>query len=301
MRLEQIEAFLAIAESGNFQQAAQRCGINQSTISRQIQSLEEDLRAPLFHRRGRAKLTLGGEIFLPKARRIAQEWQSAKQEISDLLAGKQTELCVAIIDSICGQYLPPVLEQFQQVYPEIQLRVSSLGSDRALKVLRDGLVDIAIIMENPALTSASELVVDVLMDEPIALLMAAAHPLATLREVSWDQLSAYPQITFKDGYGMQRLVQQQFQRQGLTFQPTLELNALDAFRGVVRQGRCVALLPASALADARHDPTLVIRPTTTPTLTRRIVLVTTDDRLQIPPIRHFRRLCQDLLQADLAA
>jgi DNA-binding transcriptional LysR family regulator len=301
MRLEQIEAFLAIAESGNFQQAAQRCGINQSTISRQIQSLEEDLRAPLFHRRGRAKLTLGGEIFLPKARRIAQEWQSAQQEISDLLAGKQTELCVAIIDSICGQYLPPVLEQFQQVYPEIQLRVSSLGSDRALKVLRDGLVDIAIIMENPALTSASELVVDVLMDEPIALLMAAAHPLATLREVSWDQLSAYPQITFKDGYGMQRLVQQQFQRQGLTFQPTLELNALDAFRGVVRQGRCVALLPASALADACHDPTLVIRPTTTPTLTRRIVLVTTDDRLQIPPIRHFRRLCQDLLQADLAA
>lgn len=298
MRLEQLEAFLAVAESGNFQQAAQRGGINQSTISRQIQALEEELGSPLFHRRGKAKLTLAGEIFLPKARRIGQEWQAACSEINDLMGGRQTELCVAIIDSICGQYLPPVLDQFQQVYPEIQLRVSSLGSDRALKVLRDGLVDIAIVMYNPALTTTSEMVVDLLLEESIAVLMAATHPLASLEQVGWDQLSTHPHIIFKDGYGMQRLVQQEFQKQGLTFQPTLELNALDGFRGVVRQGRCVAILPDSALVDARHDPTLVIRPTVAPSLTRRIVLVTTEDRLQIPPIRYFRRLCQDFLQAE---
>lgn len=43
MRLEQLQAFLAIAETGSFQGAARKCGVTQSTISRQIQALEGDL------------------------------------------------------------------------------------------------------------------------------------------------------------------------------------------------------------------------------------------------------------------
>ncbi|MFN8971218.1 MAG: LysR family transcriptional regulator, partial [Pseudanabaena sp.] len=52
MRLEQLQAFLAVAETGNFQQAAQRCGVSQSTISRQVQSLEATVGISLFHRQG---------------------------------------------------------------------------------------------------------------------------------------------------------------------------------------------------------------------------------------------------------
>ena len=72
MRIEQLQAFLAIAESGNFGQAARKCGITQSTVSRQIQSLESDLGFPLFHRTAQAKLTVAGEKLLPRARRICQ-------------------------------------------------------------------------------------------------------------------------------------------------------------------------------------------------------------------------------------
>ncbi|MFN5504824.1 MAG: LysR family transcriptional regulator, partial [Pseudanabaena sp.] len=60
MRLEQLQAFLAVAETGNFQQAAQRCGVSQSTISRQVQSLEATVGISLFHRQGNTKLTVGG-------------------------------------------------------------------------------------------------------------------------------------------------------------------------------------------------------------------------------------------------
>ncbi|MBD3563135.1 LysR family transcriptional regulator, partial [Planktothrix sp. FACHB-1355] len=49
MRVEQLQAFLAIAETGSFQQAARKCGVTQSTISRQIQSLETDLGLQMFH------------------------------------------------------------------------------------------------------------------------------------------------------------------------------------------------------------------------------------------------------------
>lgn len=311
MRLEQLQAFLAVTETGSFQQAARKCGVTQSTISRQIQALEADLGLPLFHRTAQAKLTLGGERFLPRVRKICQEWRNATEELTDLLAGKQPELCVAAIHSICSHYLPPILQQFCHDYPEVQLRVTSLGSDRALKVLKDGLVDLAIVMNNRFLTTGPEMVVQVLYDEPIEVLTAAEHPLAQYEHVPWSELTRYPQVVFKDGYGMQRLVQDRFDRLGATLQAVLEVNTLDSFRGVVRQGKLVALLPQSALVEARVDPTLAVRPLATSGtgslnggghealplqnsgLTRRVVMVTTQDRLHIPPIQHFWQLVQE--------
>ena len=305
MRLEQLQAFLAVAETGSFQQAAQRCGVTQSAISRQIQGLETDLGVLLFHRAAQAKLTVGGDRLLPRARKISLEWQNAIQDVSDLVAGKQSELCVAAIHSICAHHLPPVLQQFCADYPDVQLRVTALGSDRSLKVLKDGLVDLAIVMNNRFLTTSPEMVVEVLYDEPIKLLVAAHHPLAAYAAVPWEELSQYPHVVFKDGYGMQRVVQEQFERRGFTLRAALELNTPDAFRGVVRQGNLVALLPETALVEAYSDPTLAVRsilpsPAGTsaladPPLTRQVVMVTTRDRLLIPPIRHFYELVIKLL------
>ncbi|QSJ15369.1 LysR family transcriptional regulator [Nostoc sp. UHCC 0702] len=302
MRLEQLQAFLAIAETGSFQQAARKCGVTQSTISRQIQSLEADIGVELFHRTSHAKLTLGGERLLPRVRKICTEWEIATQELTDLIAGKQPELCIAVIHSLCASYLPPVLQKFCHDYPEVQLRVTSLGSDRALKVLKDGLVDLAIVMNNRFLTTAREMVVEVLYDEPIEVLVGAHHPLAQYERIPWSELVRYPQVVFKDGYGMQRLVQDKFERLETTLQAALEVNTLDAFRGVVRQGELIALLPRSALMEALHDPTLAVRSLASNTtgaasdntgLTRRVVMVTTQDRLQIPPINHFWQLVRE--------
>lgn len=308
MRLEQLQAFLVVAETGSFQQAAQRCGVTQSAISRQIQGLEADLGVTLFHRANQAKLTIAGDRLLPRARKMCQEWQNAVQDLADLVAGKQPELCVAAIHSLCAYYLPPILQRFCQDYPDVQLRVTALGSDRALKVLKDGLVDLAIVMNNRFLTTNAEMVVEVLYDEPIKVLVAVDHPLASYEAVPWEELAKYPQVVFKDGYGMQRIVQEQFERRGATLRAVLELNTPDAFRGVVRQGELVALLPETALVEAYADPTLAVRSIfagvdsrtggstfADPPLTRQVVMVTTRDRLKIPPIQHFYQLVSELL------
>jgi DNA-binding transcriptional LysR family regulator len=296
MRLEQIQAFLTVAETGSFQQAAKRCDVTQSTISRQVQTLETILGVSLFHRTSHVKLTIAGECFMPRARKILNEWTLATTELKDLMDGKQLELCIAAIHSVCAYQLPPVLQRFCAEYPQVQLRVTSLGSDRALKVLKDGLVDLAIVMNNRFMTASPEMIVDKLYTEPVQVLMSADHPLAQHEIVPWERLVHYPQVVFKDGYGMQRLVQEQFQKQGVTLNAALELNTLDAFRGVVRQGKLVALLPQGAVADLHLDPTLVMRPTTEPVITRDVVLVTTSDRLDIPPIRRFRELVKAQIQ-----
>ena len=308
MRIEQLQAFIAITETGNFGQAAKKCGVTQSTISRQIQSLEQDLGLPLFHRSNQAKLTLGGEKLLPRAQKICQEWHRASQECSDLIAGKQPELCIAAIHSVCAHYLPPILQQFCLDYPQVQLRVTALGSDRAIKVLRDGLIDVAIVMNNRFLTTSAEIELAVLYEEQVDVLMAANHPLSKLKKVPLLELVKYPQIVFKDGYGMQRLVQEWFNHQNVQIKTAMELNTLDAFLGVIRQGEMVALLPHKALIDSYNDPTLAIRPISQShqarentkqedldsVLTRQVVMVTTRDRLMIPPIAHFYQLVKDM-------
>jgi DNA-binding transcriptional LysR family regulator len=301
MRIEQLQAFLAIASTGSFQQAARQCDCTQSTISRQIQSLEADLEIALFHRHHHAKLTVGGERFLPYARKICDEWQKSRQAIDELRLGKQPELCLAVIHSVCAYVLPPILHEFYARYPQVELRVTSLGSDRALKVLKDGLVDLAIVMENRLFTASPEMVVENLYTEPICVLMAADHPLTEFESVPWGKLADYPQVVFKDGYGMQRLVQSQFAKQGRKLQVMLELNTLDAFRGVVRGSKSIALLPASALTDLHSDSTLAVRSIDPiedeqSSFTRQVVMVTTSDRLAIPPIRFFFDLVKSHLQ-----
>lgn len=302
MRIEQLRAFLAVVEYRNFGQAARACHITQSTISRQIQALESEVGLPLFHRSGQATLTAFGEQLFPRIKRICGEWDQSLQEAADMRDGKQPELCVAAIHSVCAHHLPPILRQFCQYYPNVQLRVTALGSDRALKVLRDNLVDVAIVMHNRFLTTSSEMVVDFLYDEPVEVLMAANHPLSQYPMIPWSELIRYPQVVFKDGYGMQRLVQEHFQQLGTNIQTVMELNTLDAFRGVVRQGELIALLPQTALLEARQDPTLAVR-SLSPVertvkspedwnLSRQVVCVTTQDRLQIPPIAYFRQLVQ---------
>jgi DNA-binding transcriptional LysR family regulator len=299
MRLEQLQAFLAVVETGNFQQAAQKCGVSQSTISRQVQSLEATVGISLFHRQGNAKLTLGGDRLLPYAKKICQAWAAAEQELLDLQAGKQTELCVAGIPSACAYQLPPILQEFARAYPNVQLRVTTLGSDRALKVLKDGLIDIAIVMNNPFLTASSEMVVERLYEEKIQLLLPAKHPLNKKEVLTWRDLDNCPQAVFKDGYGLQRLVQDQFNRQGICLNAALELNSLEAFRGVVKQGSLVALLPETFLVELNYDPDLVVRSLNEPSLTREIVLVTTSDRIKIPPIQYFCKLAGRMIQQEV--
>lgn len=301
MRIEQLEAFLAVMDTNNFGQAAKQCGVTQSTISRQIQSLETHLGVSLFHRQSQSKLTVAGEILLPHARRIVAEWGKVETQVSEILSGKIPELCVACIHSVGAYFLPPILQRFCNSHPHVQLRVTALGSDRGLKVLRDGLVDIAIVMNNRYLTTTPEMVVHSLYEESIEVLMSANHPLSKYDQINFADLINYHQVIFKDGYGMQRIIQEYFNRQQVQLKVAMELNTLDAFRGVIRLGNLIALLPKSALMEAINDPTLTIRPIAEDIknnqkispLTRQVILVTTKDRLEISTIADFFNLVSD--------
>src|SRR3982751_877166 len=84
MELQQLRYVAAVADTGNFTRAAERCFVTQPSLSQQIINLESELGHKLFHRLGRkAVLTEAGAVFLERARRILLEVENATKEISD--------------------------------------------------------------------------------------------------------------------------------------------------------------------------------------------------------------------------
>src|SRR5438045_9694670 len=85
MQLQQLAYFVAVAETRHFTRAAARARVAQPSLSKQIQTLESELGAPLFSRaRGNIALTPAGEALLPLARRILADVETARREVQDL-------------------------------------------------------------------------------------------------------------------------------------------------------------------------------------------------------------------------
>ena len=84
MEFHQLRYVCAIAETGSFSRAAERCHVAQPSLSQQVLKLEEDLGAKLFDRLGRSvRLTEAGRAFLPHARSILHQMEAARAGIED--------------------------------------------------------------------------------------------------------------------------------------------------------------------------------------------------------------------------
>src|SRR5262245_53224960 len=80
MNLAFVRYFLAVAESGSFTTAAERCHVTQPTLSAGVARLEDEIGGRLFERGRRAGLTAAGQKFLPHARAMTEAWQAARAE-----------------------------------------------------------------------------------------------------------------------------------------------------------------------------------------------------------------------------
>src|SRR5471032_395998 len=109
MELSQFRYVLAVAETGNFTRAAERCHITQPSLSQQIINLEREVGHKLFHRLGRkAVLTEAGTTFLERARRILFEVENAAKELSDHPA-LDRRITIGAVPTIMPYLIAPVI------------------------------------------------------------------------------------------------------------------------------------------------------------------------------------------------
>jgi DNA-binding transcriptional LysR family regulator len=121
MQLQQLEYFLAVAETRHFTRAAQQLHVAQPSLSQQIRALERELGAELFHRaRGNITLTDAGEALLPLACRMLADADTARAEVQEIARLRRGRVRFGATPSLCTALLPQVLRAYRRLHPGIQ-------------------------------------------------------------------------------------------------------------------------------------------------------------------------------------
>jgi DNA-binding transcriptional LysR family regulator len=132
MQINQINAFLAIAELESFSLAAEKLHVTQPAISKRIRQLESNLKVPLFDRIGkRSILTPNGRTFKPHAERILQELKSFRTGLSQQQGIPSGNLGFATSHHIGLHRLPQALRDFKILYPQVDLDLHFMDSEDA--------------------------------------------------------------------------------------------------------------------------------------------------------------------------
>ncbi|WNZ25491.1 LysR family transcriptional regulator [Leptolyngbya sp. NK1-12] len=190
IKLSQLRILVAVANCGNFSEAALQLGISQSAVSHAVASLEEDLGVVLLSRgRHGATLTPVGERVLQHAQEMLRQLELIGREanLSKGLQGGQVR--VASFRSAATHVLPSVIAEFHKRYPSIAVTIVEYrGDDGVEQALREGRVDIGITcMPTTDEFESWEL----LRDEYIVLFPPGAR---IPDQITWEDLTVYPVI-----------------------------------------------------------------------------------------------------------
>lgn len=140
--LEQLAAFVAVAEAGSFTAAARKLGRDASIVSRRVSQLEQQLGVRLLSRTTRRVVpTEVGMLYQRRVRSILDDLANASREVSDVAASPQGLLRVSLPVTFGRQWIAPLLPAFLARHPKI--RIDARFSDRIVDVMSEA-VDVAI-------------------------------------------------------------------------------------------------------------------------------------------------------------
>ncbi|MGW0086642.1 LysR family transcriptional regulator [Streptomyces sp. NPDC003393] len=294
MQFQQLQYFVAVAETRHFTRAADLVHVAQPSLSQQIKALERELGADLFLRaRGNITLTDAGEALLPLARRILADADTARHEVLELVQLRRGRVRLGATPSLCTGLLPDVLRAFHDRYPGIRLLVEEGGSHDLVRELARGALDLALVVlplptPSPALTTVE------LLREDLVVVSSPEAPVPGGSErgpVRIADLEGERLVMFRHGYDLRELTVAACRAEGFEPEFAVEGGEMDAVLGFVRAGLGVAVVPH--MIATRSGQGLRVTPLTRPGLYRTIALA---HRSDVAPPRAARELQRMLLE-----
>ncbi|WP_108259571.1 LysR substrate-binding domain-containing protein [Mangrovicoccus ximenensis] len=254
MNLKQIAYFMAVAEELHFGRAAERLGIAQPPLSRQIKQFEEEIGALLFNRgRSAVTLTQAGERLKERGAQIQDLVAETEREIARLGQGAEGRLRIGFVGSSTYGILPNIVKSFRAHYSQVDLSLLPMNNAQLHRRLIRREIDVA--FARPALRDA-EFAKIRLMDEPLVL--AAPDTFAPVRsgsvslaELAGETLVLYPEFprpSYAD-FVLERLAAQGFDTAAMKRVFAMDLQTS---LSLVAIGEGVCIVPASVASAARN-------------------------------------------------
>jgi len=258
LTLKQLRYLVAIAETGHFRHAAERCGITQPSLSIQIQNLEGALGVRLVERgRSQVILTPIGRDVVERGRGILLNVQAIVDAASASNRGLAGMIRLGVKPTLGPYLLPSVVHALHGKHPELKLYIREGAPHELEDELKRGVHDLALLQLPGAST---DILTERLFREPIYLAIAAEHPLARHDEVSIGDLAGLPVLTLTPGYLLHDQVHDLCKEFGAALMSGYEGTSLDALRQMVAMNMGATFLPALyARSEIHGDADVVLK------------------------------------------
>jgi len=295
--LQQLQAFIAVAERGSFRAAAEQIHLSPPALSRRIERLESVLGARLFNRTTReVALTSLGRVFLERARAALDDLEAAMLGVADLAASRTGLVTVACVPSAALYFLPAVISSFSARYPGIRLRVVDEAVNTVIASVVSGESDFGISFMG---TRVPEIDFDPIHTDPFVLAMRREHRLAKRKWVSWSEIEGERLIAVARTSGNRQLLDDALAKAGRNPASALEVSHIATLLGMVEAGLGVAAVPRMAVSPLHAA--LIGVPLRNPTVSRSLGLINRHGASMRPAAEMFRDYLRTALKARKSA
>ncbi len=265
----QLRAFVALADSKSFTNAARQCNLSQPAFSAAIKALETSLSTRLFERDTRSvRLTPEGQLFELAARRLLDDMGGLLGDLADHVERRKGRVRIAVMPSLAAAWMPPILAEFAERWPGISVSLRDALSEESVDLVRAGQVDFAIASFGSALSP--ELEQKLLCTDRFHLVCRADHPLAAEKRITPEKIARYPFIQMARNDSVRQLLESALRPNRLNVVYEVEHQA--TILGLVEAGLGVSVLPTLTIFNFKRDA-VVIKPMHMKTLSREIYVV----------------------------
>ncbi|SMF14674.1 transcriptional regulator, LysR family [Tistlia consotensis] len=247
--LQQLRAFLTVAETGSFVAASGRIGLSQPALSLSIKALEEEVGGRLLDRSSRrVALTSEGRQFRPVAARLVEDWHAAFDDIRSLFRMERGRVSLAVLPSVAVGLLPRVAPDFTARYPNVDIEVFDVIAERVAELVRSGRVDFGCSVEP---RERAGLAFEPLLHERFLVVHRPDHPLAAAGRATAADLAGHPFIALSRASSVRRAVDAALEPSGRRIRPLFEVEQISTAAILIASGQGLTAVPASCMALMR--------------------------------------------------
>ncbi|MFD0986872.1 LysR family transcriptional regulator [Methyloligella solikamskensis] len=249
MELRKLRVFVEVVRQGGFSAAAETLFATQSTVSKSVRQLEDEIGMPLLNRIGhRITMTEAGEVVFRRAQQLLADREDLIAELDDIRGLRRGTLRLGLPPIGSSVLFAPVFTLYRKRYPGIDVSLVEHGGDRLDELLQAGEIDLA-----GSLLPIPEQEYDwqTVRCEPLVALLARGHPLKDAGPVTLKDLKDVPFILFESGFALNRIIIEACRAQGFEPQIVARSSQLDFVVELAAAGLGVAFLPRM-IADERR-------------------------------------------------
>lgn len=254
MDIQNIRAFLMVAETRSFSRAAEKLFITQPAVSKRISTLELALDCKLFDRLGKnIQLTQAGEALIPSYRRILAEISESEHIISTLRSEISGHLKFGTSHHIGLHRLPPILRRFTTDNPDVELDIQFMDSEQAAELILKGSIELALITLPDDIEKPLRLIP--IWTDTMHCVVAKDHALAKLKNITLKQLSEHAVLLQSQSTHTRDIIDQALKLKS-NIKVIMESNYLETIKAMIQNGLGWGVLPDSMIDDSLHKLTI---------------------------------------------